>query len=343
LAPKNQYENIQMSDFEDLRATLMSIPVWDSLSAYEMTKHCCVELTRRGQRLPSWMSIREIIGKGSANDINRGKEDFRREHGDALRKMNGFVKGVPEALAPHILGFWAAAISLVREEFDGQVAQWQTQIEHAEAAAAHAEVERDQAVGRVEALQGQVAGLQEAMATLQGRVETERAAREQAERMFDSNRQELAGQRDELRAALANSRQELSDAITRLEGIETHSLMEIDRARTEAQKKIANLEAKAKLESSDHAVVVARASNQLRDLRAQLASATQQAALQEQDNASMRERLQRAESQADRLASENTRLIVALQEAVTAQLPTPGEMPSIIKNASGQSKNIDIE
>jgi len=88
---------------------------------------------------------------------------------------------------------------------------------------------------------------------------------------------------------------------------------------------------------------MARANNQLRDLRARLADATQQAALREQDNASMRERLQRAESQADRLASENTRLIAALQEAVTARSPTPEEMASIIKKASGQFKTIDFK
>lgn len=319
-----------MSD-PDLRTKLESIPDWRSLNAYEMTKRCCAELTKCGQRIPSWTTIRDIIGKGSANDINRGKEDFRREHGDALRKMSGFVKGVPEALAPHILGFWQAAISLVREEFNGQVAEWQAQIEQAEAAVAHAEDVRDQAVSRAEALQGQIAGLQEAMNALQSRVDTERATREQAERMFESNRQELAGQRDELRIALAHSQQELSDAITRLEGIEKHSLLEIDRARTEAQNKIASIQAKAERVSTDYTLEIARVNNQLRDLRIQLASAAQQTALQEQENTSMRERLQRAEGQADHLASENARLLAALQEAVSAQRPTLRGKSAVIK------------
>lgn len=320
-----------MSDIEELRATLASTPDWDGLNAYEMTKRCCAELTKRGQRIPSWMNIRDIIGKGSANDINRGKEDFRREHGDALRKMSGFVKGVPEALAPHILGFWTEAISLVRKEFDGKVAEWQSQIERAEAAVANAEHERDQSFRRAEALQGQIAGLHEAMNTLQGRVETERAAREQAERMFESSREELARQCDELRAALAHTQQELSDAITRLEGVERHSLLEIDRARTEAQNKIANIEAKAKQEIADYTLEIARMNNQLRDLRTQLASANQQTALQEQENALMRERLQRAEVLADHLASENARLVAALQKAVPAQRPELRRVSAAIK------------
>ncbi len=319
-----------MRDPEDLSATLTTLPDWDTLNAYEMTKRCCAELTKRGQRLPSWTSIREIIGKGSANDINRGKEDFRREHGDGLRKMSGFVKGVPDALAPHILGVWTAAISLVREEFNGQVADWQAQIERAEAAVAHAETERDQATSRAAALQGQNAGLQEAIASLQGRVDTERAAREQAERMFESNRHELAGQRDELRAALVHSQQELSAAITRLEGVEKHALMEIARARTDAQDRIASVEARAKRESGDLSMEIARVSGQLHDLRAQLASATQQ-------TASMRERLQRAEEQADHLASENARLVAALQGAVTGARPAlRGKYASIKKRRTGR-------
>lgn len=100
--------------------------------------------------------------------------------------------------------------------------------------------------------------------------------------MFESNRQELAGQRDELRAALAHSQQKLSDAITRLEGVEKHSLLEIDRVRTEAQNKIASIEAKAKRESIDYTLEMARVNNHLR-----------------------------AEGQANHLAAENTLLVAA--------------------------------
>ena len=292
-----------MSDLEELRATLASTPDWDSLNAYEMTKRCCAELTKRGRRLPSWMNIRDIIGKGSANDINRGKEDFRREHGDALRKMSGFVKGVPEALAPHILGFWTAAISLVREEFDGQVAEWQAQIERAEAAVAYAEDERDQAVSRAEALQGQIAGLQEAMRTLQGRVDTERAAREQAERMFESNRQELAGQRDELRAALDQSQKKLGEAISRLEGVERRSLLEIDRARGEAKSKVAEMQAHAEKERTTLLAELNGARTRLVEFEAQLYASERKAALSDRELSSLRERLQRAEGQVDRLTA----------------------------------------
>lgn len=308
-----------MNDGDDIRRALMAAPDWQNLNAYERTKRCCAELTQRGQRLPSWMSLRDIIGKGSANDINRGKDDFRREHGEALTQMNGVVRGVPEALAPHILGFWTAALAEVRAEFAAQVTDWQARIERADAAAAHAEAEREQAIHHADTLHAQIEGLQAAQATLQGRVATEQAAREQAERMFDANRQELAEQRDELRAALAHSQKELSAAITRLEGVETHALREVMRARTEAQEKIAGIEAKASREKDEHTIEMARLNNQLRDLRAELIEASQTAAVQEQSNASLRERLERAEAQADRLASENAQLVASLQQTAMAQ------------------------
>jgi hypothetical protein len=44
-----------------------------TLTAYELTKVCCEALTKSGQRIPAWTVIRDMIGKGSANDINRLK------------------------------------------------------------------------------------------------------------------------------------------------------------------------------------------------------------------------------------------------------------------------------
>ncbi|MEX3606637.1 MAG: hypothetical protein VB142_11415 [Burkholderia sp.] len=172
------------------------------------------------------MNIRDIIGKGSANDINRGKEDFRRAHGDALRKTSS-ASGQPPSL-------WCA------KRVDGQVAEWQAQIERAEAAVAYAEAERDQAVSRTEALQGQIADLQEAMNTIQGRgrygTRSTGAGRADV-RIQPAGTGRTA--RRATRAVLAHLQQELSDAITRIEGVEKHSTLEIDRARTEAKNKIA--------------------------------------------------------------------------------------------------------
>lgn len=321
-----------MTNTDEIKTALHALPEWCGFNAYEMTKRCCDELTKHGQRLPSWMVIRDIIGKGSANDINRGKEDYRREHGDALRKMSGFVKGVPEALAPHILGFWSAAIALVREEFDAQVEDWQAQLERAGAAVAQAEEDRDQAVNRAETLLAQITGLQGVNATLQGRVETEQAARQQAERMFETNRLEIAGQRDSLRDALAKSQEEFSAAITRLEGVERHSLMEIERARTEAQNKIANIEAKAKRESSDYTLETARMGNQLRELRAKVTESEQRTAVLNRDNEGLRERVTRAETQADKLADENSRLVASLKKPVSGPLrPSRGGSRKLTK------------
>lgn len=302
----------------DIRAILAARSDWSTLTAYEMTKQCCDEMTKRGQRVPSWTVIRDIIGKGSAGDINRGKDDYRREHGDTLRKMSGFVQGVPEALAPHIMGFWTEAIDLVRREFETQVGDWQSKLERADAAVAQAESERDKAINRVEALLAKINGLQENNLTLQGHIETEQAARQQAERMFESSRLELAGQRDSLRAALEKSQLDFSAAITRLEGVERHALMEIERARVEAQQMVASIEAKAKRERDDSTMEMTRVKNQLRDIRLKLDESERRAAALDRDNEALRERVQRAEMQTDQLAKDNSRLVTTINKSSTA-------------------------
>ena len=100
----------------------MTPPDWAKLNAYERTKLACQELTRAGAPIPAWTALRDIIRKGSAGDINRAKKDFRLEHAEALRKMEGFsADGVPPALTPHILGMWTEAIKNFAEYGKGNV------------------------------------------------------------------------------------------------------------------------------------------------------------------------------------------------------------------------------
>jgi phage shock protein A len=122
-------------DHAVIRSRCAANPNFEKGTAYDRTKICCEVLLEDAQAIPSWLVIREIILKGSAQDIRRGMETFRREHGARLRKMQGVTPGVPEGLAPHVRGLWEAAVAAAREEFDTNVQQWQQQLEHATAAA----------------------------------------------------------------------------------------------------------------------------------------------------------------------------------------------------------------
>lgn len=289
-------------NMDNVKSRLMTVPDWQSLTAYEMTKRVCAELTSAGEKIPSWTAIRDIIGKGSANDINRAKDDYRKQHGEDLRKMAGFVDGVPPELAPHILGFWSAAIACVKREYADHERAWESAVAEADERAAQADRQREEAYREREKTQAQLSGLQQANLALQQQLGTEQAARAQTERLFDQSRAEQATQREELRAALTQSQEQLNDAITRLEGVENHALRQVQDARDEARKKVEAAESKLKAQAADHTMDLNRVNRQLAEHRQQLAESNKSVALLEQDRNNWRERAERAESTADLLS-----------------------------------------
>lgn len=288
---------------DTVKSRLFASQGWKSLTAYEMTKRLCAELTNTGEKIPSWTAIRDVIGKGSANDINRAKDDFRKDHAETLRRMSGFVEGVPVQLNPIILALWSEAVAAVKSEFAQQELEWQADIAQANNDAEQARRGLEAAENEASRLSAALEGLQQANAALQQQVATEIAAKQQAERLFESSRAELASQRDELRTALQQAQAQTADAITRLEGVENHALRQVQEARDEASKKVAIIESKIKAQASDHAVEIARVNRQLRETQQGLIEANGSLALLTQDNEHLRERATRAETAADRLTS----------------------------------------
>lgn len=286
---------------EVLHAALAAHPGWESLSAFEMTKICCFEMTKLGLDVPGWIEIREIIGKGSSTDINRGKKAFKEEHGHLLRKYAGGLKGVPEVLAPHVLGLWQAAIEEVRKEFDLERSEWTRRIEQAEARAQHADDEREQAQTQAQLRDAQIAALQEKAASLQTVVDVERSGKEQAERMFAESRdamtvqrQEMASQRQQMAEEVEKYRRDLDAAIGRLEGVENRALMRVEEVRAERQRTIEELEAKVKRVSEGATFAEHRFDKMLKEARAEKAAAEQQVTLLEAEMTQLQERLEKA-------------------------------------------------
>lgn len=288
---------------DTVKSRLFASQGWQSLTAYEMTKRVCAELTTAGEKIPSWTAIRDVIGKGSANDINRAKDDFRKDHAETLRKMSGFVEGIPAQLNPIILALWSEAVAAVKSEFAQQELVWQAAIAKANDEAEQARRELEAARNETAKLGAALEGLQQANAALQQQVATEISAKQQAERLFASSSAELASQRDELRNALLQAQAQTADAITRLEGVENHALRQVQEARDEASKKVEIIESKMKAQAGDHAVDIARVNRQLREAQQGLNEANGALALITQDNEHLRERALRAEAAADRLTS----------------------------------------
>lgn len=297
----------------EISSTLAAQPGWEKLSAYERTKMACEALTRAGESIPSWNTLRDIIGKGSAGDINRAKKDFRVEHADVLRKMEGFsAEGVPPSLTKHILGLWQEAVFQAQGAFSEKERAWEEDVEQAVAAYEVARADADRAQAELQAAQAKADGIEQARLALQDQVRSEQAARVQAEKMMDEIRADLLGQRDRLDAALATSKAELEKAITRLEATERRSMMEIERARQEAAQKVTHATALLKSEQDKYALETIRLSKQIQDGRAQSARMQERLAALEPENRALSDRARRAEALVAELQAQNAKLVATV-------------------------------
>lgn len=312
--------------YENLEEDLHMLPGWESMTAYTRAKHAFAELVRRGQRIPSWMRIRELIGKGSATDIQRAIEDARQEHGEALRKMEGFGGGVPESLAPHIQGFWGAAIEVVKATFAEQEVEWHKDIKNAATALEEAQNAVSSCQLEIEKRELKIQGLQELTTSLNLQLEQERAGRVQAERMAELSHAEMNSQREQLQAELKRTQAGYDAAILRLEGIESHSLLEVERVRSDYDGQIKRITEKAQRDAMDLKITETRHENAQRELRQELNDVKQALALASQEVEHLKniatlanEDKSRAEHRVDHLSTENSKLLQSLNDIVKKQ------------------------
>lgn len=233
-----------------LKARFATMADWESLSAREQTKRCCAEMLQLGIQPLGWEQIRTIIGKGSATDINRGKKEFFRENAQQYAKLRGYVPGMPDALASHVLTFWSEALALARQEYEADAEAWQKAVAEAEEAVKTAETERDDAQQDRARLQDTLSetetrlrALEDEEKRLQATLDAETAARQRAEQTALSLNEAFDEQRAAFQKAQEQVQAELASAIERLSGVEKYALHEIQRARSEQEQRVQELKA----------------------------------------------------------------------------------------------------
>jgi len=220
---------------EQLRALCSQYPQYEAGSAYTRTKILCDVLTKLGEPIPSWMVLREHIGKGSSGDINRGVKDYRSEHAELLQRMDGLPEGIPGKLAQPMQLLWQAALDEATAAFDQQRQDFEAQQAEAERVVADALQERDTMGSNLAVATEKVAGLQATLEQERERANTERAAREQAERMAEKHIADLTQQRDDMTKAVEANTAELRTLTARLEDERRRSLMQIEQARQQVE------------------------------------------------------------------------------------------------------------
>lgn len=286
---------------------------WEHMTAYDRTKIYCDFLVRSGQPLPSWNVIREHIGRGSANDINRAKNDFRVEHGERLREMDSFAaKGVPESISPLVVSLWQAALKEATGNFEKERIKLTHESEQLRHQSDASDKERSEALIKVEQLLMRISSLEETKEALESQVKTEQAAREQAEKMASSLREDMVQQREALDTALNKAQEDLDLAITRLESTERRSMMEIERARQDAIKKVEHIEGERVLQA-------ARLQNKMASLKEQNSELSQAKQELEVKLALASTNLAQSQKQLEQAQEQNAKLMKALGRNLKAR------------------------
>jgi len=313
-----------MREFHELSARLAEQPGWPTLNAYERAKLACAELLRAGAPIPAWTALRELIGKGSANDINRAKKDFRLEHAESLRKLEGFAaEGVPDTLSPHIVGLWQEALAHAQLAYADKERVWQADLEEAVSARTQAQSELEHSQLAVQSLQVRVLEHEQRALSLQAQLQAEQTARAQAERMNTELRAELGVQRDRLDQALASAQAELEKAINRLQASERRAMMEIEHTRQDAAQKIADLHALLTQAQELHAQEMAQLAEQQQVKHSQIAKLQAQNAVLEQDRRALADQVRRADSATNLLREQHTAVLAQNAHLLSRIQPSP--------------------
>lgn len=108
----------------DINQQLQQTPNWLRLNAYERAKICCQLLSTLGQPIPSWMQLRQWIGKGSANDIHRAKQDFLSERQQVSAELIR-QDDMPTQLSGSLQEWWQQLKQAAEQEYSLQKQQWQ--------------------------------------------------------------------------------------------------------------------------------------------------------------------------------------------------------------------------
>jgi hypothetical protein len=278
----------------DIAASLTKIPGWDTKNAYEMTKLCCKELTLRGLQIDGWTNIREIIGKGSGTDITRGINAYLQEQAKMLYGMQGFIKEIPDEVAPHILGFWKCAIEHVGKDYAIKHQEWMEERETLQNTLSELYLERGRLQEVIVSLEAKLEQSNLKNAELADDFKQAQLKHALTEQQLDASNQELADQRNQLRDALEHAQKELNSALTRLEAAENHALLEVKRTKSDYEARISALESKLTALRHDHSLEIER------HLLANSGLKNKAIAL-EHEKIVLNERLLRSEQQVDKL------------------------------------------
>lgn len=173
-----------------------------TLTAYELTKICCEALTKSGQRIPAWTVIRDMIGKGSANDINRAKAHYRAELGAHFNQRDERLAELPEDVAAAFVTIWQRALTAAHEVYSEARQNDDERVSNALAQADEAEEQLSLALKHVSRLESDIQHEKHTSNLLSDQLAEVRANATNNEKRFLIREDELKNQNERLTADL---------------------------------------------------------------------------------------------------------------------------------------------
>lgn len=286
----------------NIQQQLEQQPHWALMNAYDRAQACCRLLKHSGQPIPGWMQIRQWIGKGSANDIHRAKQDFlaqnsRDDFNSTAAQPDGAA--LPAALSGTLDAWWQQLRQTAAAEFEQQQAELLAQIKQLMQ-------ERDAWQQRYQATDEKLVLLQQQFeqelqqekiahrhsqdAALQA--QTELAAAQQYQQHQQQHQQQLAQHLAEHVAQQQQQafaqQQQLERSITALDGLQQFAQQQIEQTRQQAVQQQAQLSAQLNAQLSaqlaKHAALEAQWLQQLSDLNQQHAQQIKQQQIEQQQH-----------------------------------------------------------
>lgn len=258
----------QVISIHEALQRLHANPAFDAGSAYVRTKLYCEAITLAGLKIPYWGAIREEIGKGSATDINRGIRDFRSEHAAKLATRPTVPPDVPESLAEPLLALWRVALAEAAATFDEERRSWLADIEQAEAAAQAATQARDDLQAALDIANHAVAQGREALGDARGQLTKAQSLAGDLQQQLAQQETALRRAADESRAEREAANQERAGILAREDEARRSFLLQIDKARSDAAARIAEVENQREKLQLDLQQARARTDTLLEDNRA---------------------------------------------------------------------------
>lgn len=221
------------------RARLITTPGWEKMNASERTLVCCRELTRCGFTIPGWNTLREIIEKGSGTDISKAKATYQLELAEQVTTAEAESVALDLDLPASISGLfedlWRKAVHESGLAFAARKVEIQREAEQLRLEMEQERTIAQQAVEQSNKLSVELQFLKQQLQDSQRQCTILRAEKEQTEKLVSEAHLAVRYQTERADQTTKNAQAQIAEALARLEGVENHSLREIDRARHEAK------------------------------------------------------------------------------------------------------------